>query len=220
MTGARGRSAGAAAKAPAAPPRPVEPRFFKRAEDFRRWLEKHHATTTELVIGFYKAAHGIGMSVPEAVEEALCFGWIDGRVQRIDDQRHSVRFTPRKPGSIWSAVNLRRAEALEAAGRMTDVGRAVWRGRHPARQKIYSFEQIEHVPLAPELAATLAAVPKAQRFFDAQTASYKRVAVHWVMSAKQAATRARRMATLVESSAAGQFAPPFRYGASAPKKAT
>lgn len=197
-----------------------EPRFFRRRQDFRRWLEKHHATETELLVGFHKVGSGLaGMPLPEAVEEALCFGWIDGHLRRIDETSFQVRFTPRRPGSIWSAVNLRRAERLEQDGKMTDAGRAVWQGRDTRRAGLYSFEQPREAALSDELREALDASPTARAFFDAQVPSYRKTATFWVMSAKQEATRARRMASLIESSEAGQFAPPFRFGGAKPKPA-
>ncbi len=126
-------------KSPVPPPAVV---FFASAAEFRRWLEKNHATTRELQVGFYKKSSGRGgLSYPEAVDEALCFGWIDGILRKLDDERYTHRFTPRRPGSIWSNVNVGHVERLRAAGRMHAAGLAAFAARSAAKTGIYSFEQ-------------------------------------------------------------------------------
>lgn len=196
----------------------VEPRFFTSAAEWRKWLEKNHSRQSELTLGFWKASLKKGLlSVPQAVEEALCFGWIDGRGHNLDAERYAVRFTPRKKGSIWSAVNIARMQKLEADGRMTEHGRAVYANRNPKRAGLYSFEQPEESKLTPELAGLMAADAKATRFFEAQTPSYRRTAVFWVMSAKKEETREKRMQVLVASSHEHALAPPFAFGTAKPK---
>ena len=145
------------------------------------------------------------MSWPESVDEALCFGWIDGVRKRIDDSAYTIRFTPRKPGSIWSAVNIAKVAQLQASGRMRPEGVAAFAKRTEARSKIYSHEQDTTAELS---AAELQAFQRneaAWRFFtDATPPSYKKVVLHWICSAKKPETRAARLAKLVEASAAGQ----------------
>jgi uncharacterized protein YdeI (YjbR/CyaY-like superfamily) len=179
-----------------------EPRFFGSAKAWRAWLEKNHATATELVLGFHKAnSDRSGMTRPEAVDEALAFGWIDGRVNG-GDTTWSVRFTPRQPKSIWSAVNLRRVEELKAAGRMHAAGLATHESRDPERQKKYSFENRD-AKLPPAMARKFRAEKKAWTNFEKLPPSYKHPAIWWVVSARQEATRERRLAALIADSAAG-----------------
>lgn len=187
----------------------VTARYFGSAAEFREWLAEHHASASEVLVGFYKrAAHPDAMSWPESVDEALCYGWIDGVRKRVDDERYTIRFTPRKPRSIWSAVNLRKVEQLIAEGRMTPAGLRAYETRDTARAKQYSFEQDE-VELGAEREALFRRNRKAWSFFSAQAPSYRRVATWWVISAKQEPTRERRLAKLIEHSAAGERVPQF-----------
>jgi len=129
----------------------VEPTFFATPAGFRDWLEVHHADAPELLVGYYKKGSGrASMTWPESVDEALCFGWIDGIRRRIDDERYSIRFTPRRARSVWSAVNIRRAGELIAEGRMTPAGLAAFEARDEARSAIYSYEQRHKAKLDPE----------------------------------------------------------------------
>lgn len=186
--------------------------FFTDAAEFRAWLEANHTTATELWMGLYKKhVPDRGLTWEDAVIEALCFGWIDSVAQRIDDDATRQRWTPRKKGSTWSNVNVAHVERLIAEGRMTPAGLAAYEARDPAKTGIYSFEQDSHA-FTPEHAALLAADVDAQRWWDAATESYRRVAMHWVAGAKQQATRDRRMAQLTEDSAAGRLIPSQRYG--------
>jgi len=185
------------------------PRFFRSAKEWRSWLEKNHAAKTEQWVGFHKVGSDRkGITYKEAVDEALCFGWIDA-VRRGGDATWSIRFTPRKKGSIWSAVNLRRIEELKAEGRVAPPGLAVHDGRDLAKQKKYSFENRDTV-LAPHYEKRFRAAAAAWRWFEAMPRSYRHPAVWWVMSAKQEATRERRLATLIEDSAAGRKIKPLR----------
>ena len=130
----------------------MTPRFFATPQDFRRWLEKHHTDATELWVGFYKKSSGRpSITWPESVDEALCAGWIDGLRKRVDDESYMIRFTPRKAGSIWSAVNTRRAAELLKEGRMRPAGRAAFEARDPKKTNLYSFEQRQAAALAPAL---------------------------------------------------------------------
>ena len=180
----------------------MKPAFFKSAADFRRWLDQHHATEPELLVGFYRKALGRGITYPEALDEALCFGWIDGVRRRIDAEAYTIRFTPRKPRSNWSAVNIQRVRVLISQGLMKPSGLHVFHERDE-RKAAQSSNERDHESLDPALDATLRANPKAASFFDAQPPGYRKTVISWVMSAKKEETRARRLAHLIERSASG-----------------
>lgn len=183
--------------------KPPKPRFFTSQARFRAWLESNHAKAPELWVGFWKKASGRGgLTYDEAVEESLCFGWIDGLVRSFDADAYMQRFTARKPKSTWSAVNLRKVEALKSAGRMAPAGLAAYEGRDPKRAGLYSFEN-RHVVLGPAFAKRLRARKDAWAFFEKQPPGYRRMAAFWVMSAKKEETRERRFAQLLEDSAKG-----------------
>lgn len=187
----------------------MKPRFFRKPAELRAWLARHHASATELVVGFYRRQSGRpGVSWPESVDEALCFGWIDGVRRRIDAASYTIRFTPRKRGSVWSAINIRRAGVLAAAGRLEAAGQRALEARRANRSGVYSYEQ-RPTELAAPYSALLAKNRAAKRFFDAQPPSYRRAAIWWVLSAKREETRLRRLATLTELSAAGNWIPQF-----------
>lgn len=189
---------------------PPTPHYFASADDFRRWLETHHDSHRELVVGFHKVGTGTpSMTWTESVREALCFGWIDGVRRRVDDERYSIRFTPRKAGSIWSAVNLQHVEALIAEGRMHAAGLAAHAARTDAKSKVYAFEQSD-VAFSDADLAQFTAVPKALAFFERQPAGYRKQATWWVISAKQDATRAKRLAQLISCSGDGERLPQYR----------
>jgi len=183
-----------------------EPIYFTSADEMRQWLAEHHSTDTQLVVGYWKKHTGRpSLTWSQAVDEALCVGWIDGVARRVDDERHIQRFTPRKPGSTWSKVNIAKVEALTAAGHMLPPGRAAFQARTEARSGIYSFEQDPAaLEPTPRLKESLLARPGAWEWFMAQAPSYRRAAVWWVISAKREETTTRRLATLVEDSAAGR----------------
>lgn len=176
---------------------------FATAAEFRRWLEKNHASAAELQVGFYTKASGkAGMTYPEAVEEALCFGWIDGIIRKIDADTYTHRFTPRKPGSIWSTLNVARAERLIRAGRMRPAGLAAFRARSAKKTGVYSFEKRpEKLPAAFE--KLFRADPTAWAGWKKFPPGYRRTAIHWVTSAKQAETRGRRLARLIALTSRG-----------------
>ncbi|MGD9711437.1 MAG: YdeI family protein [Thermomicrobiales bacterium] len=187
-----------------------EPVFFDHAGDFRRWLEAHHASSQEIVVGFFKAGtRSTRMTWSEAVDQALCFGWIDGVGRRIDDERHAIRFTPRKPGSIWSKVNVAKVAALEARGLMHPAGRAAFAQRRPDRTGVYSHEN-DPSTLDPHREARFRANAAAWEYFSRRAPSYQRAALHWVMTAKKEETRERRFEQLLENSANGLDVPPLR----------
>jgi uncharacterized protein YdeI (YjbR/CyaY-like superfamily) len=182
----------------------MQPTFFATPADFRQWLQEHHHTERELLMGFYKKGSGRpSITWPESVVEALCFGWIDGVRRSVDDESYTIRFTPRKRGSIWSAVNMRLVEELIRDGRMQPAGLAAWQARDPAKSAIYSFEQKEAARLAPEMEARFRENAQAWKFWEAQPPGYRKTATHYVVSAKREDTRARRLQTLIDDSAAG-----------------
>jgi uncharacterized protein YdeI (YjbR/CyaY-like superfamily) len=181
------------------------PVFFERAADWRRWLEKNHATAAELLVGLHrKTADRATLTYPQALDEALCFGWIDGVRRSLDPGRWTIRFTPRKAKSTWSLVNLRRAKALKKEGRMAHPGLKAFDGRDRARSGRYSFEQRTAPKLDRESARAFRAKARAWTFFQAQPQGYRKTATFWVMSAKKAETRARRLAQLVADSERGR----------------
>ena len=193
----------------------TDARFFATPAAWRRWLAEHHATVGELWVGFHKRATGRpSITWPEAVDGALCYGWIDGVRQRIDDERYRIRFTPRRARSAWSAVNVRRAKELIAEGRMTPVGLRAFEARDEAATA-YTYEQRAAPAFAPADERRFRADTGAWRFWEASPPSYRRIATFWVVSAKRAETRERRLATLIAESAAGRrIGPTRRDGAS------
>jgi uncharacterized protein YdeI (YjbR/CyaY-like superfamily) len=183
------------------------PRAFRSPAAFRAWLATHHATTPELVVRLFKVASAHrGIVYPQALDEALCFGWIDGVRRRHDAESYTIRFTPRKPRSIWSRVNIAHVERLLAAGRMAPSGLAAYAARDDARTALYSFERRE-AKLAPAYARAFRAKARAWAFFQGEAPWYRRTCTHWVMSAKREETRARRLAQLIACSAAAQRIP-------------
>jgi uncharacterized protein YdeI (YjbR/CyaY-like superfamily) len=193
------------------PERPAT--FFSGPEEFGAWLAANHDTATELWMGLYKKhVPDRGLTWEQGVIEALCWGWIDSVAQRIDDDARRQRWTPRKPTSNWSSINIATVERLKAEGRMQPSGLAAYERRSADRSGIYSYESLGSVEFPPEYAARLAADAAASAFLEVATATYKKLARHWVMSAKQEATRDKRMAQLLEDSAAGRLIPSQRYG--------
>ncbi len=183
-------------------------RFFPTPQEFRAWLQQHHATTTELLVGFYKEKTGLpSITWPESVDEALCVGWIDGVRRRIDDTCYSIRFTPRKAVSIWSAVNIQRVEELTAEGRMCPAGLAAFAKRSAKKSRTYAYEQGDNVTLDLESERQFRSNPRAWKFFQAQAPWYKKKMIWHVISAKRQPTMAKRLAKLIELSAAGERAP-------------
>ena len=180
------------------------PKFFASAAAFRKWLERHHASKGELWLGLWKKDSGRkGLTYEEAVDEALCFGWIDGLAKSHDERSYKQRFTPRKPRSVWSAINLGKIERLKAAGRMAKPGLDAFENRDPRRTGLYSFENRD-VKLSAAFAKRFRAQARAWAFFEKQPPGYRRLMAFWVMSAKRDETRERRLARLIERSAAGE----------------
>ena len=181
----------------------MKPAFFKSPTDFRDWLARHHADAGELLVGFYRKESGRGgIAYPEALDAALSFGWIDGVRKRLDAEAYTIRFTPRKPGSTWSAVNIARVGELTSRGLMQPPGLRAFQERDERKTRQYSYER-EQAELDPALNAALRTNRKAATFFDAQPPGYRRIATFWVMSAKKEETRTRRLAHLIERSASG-----------------
>jgi uncharacterized protein YdeI (YjbR/CyaY-like superfamily) len=184
--------------------------FFKSPAEWRRWLERNHDTSRELWVGYYKKGSGKpSITWPESVDEALSFGWIDGIRKSVDDESYTIRFTPRRPRSIWSEVNVKRARELIEMGRMHPAGLKVFEERVQERSGIYAYEN-QRRELADSYLGTLKANKKAWEFFRAQPPGYQRTVGHWVMSAKKEETRAKRLATLIDDSANGRRIAPLR----------
>ncbi len=181
------------------------PIFFATPKDFRAWLKQNHATLTEQWVGFYRKASGRpSITWPESVDEALCVGWIDGLRKGIDAQSYMIRFTPRKPTSNWSSVNIGRVAELTKQKRMRPAGLRAFAARMDAKSGIYSYEQRKEAALEPSLVRQFRANPEAWRFFQAQPPGYRGLITWWVVSAKQEATRQKRLVKLIEESAAGR----------------
>lgn len=187
----------------------MKPTFFPTPQEFRQWLEKNHQTEKELLAGFSKVGSGKpSMTWPESVDQALCFGWIDGVRRSIDAESYSIRFTPRKPTSIWSAVNIKKMEELIKAGLMTEAGQQAFELRKEEKSAIYSHEN-ETAILSPEFEKQFKSNKKAWEFFNSQAPSYKKVMLHWIMSAKQEKTRISRLEKTIKESESGKRVPRF-----------
>lgn len=181
----------------------MEAQYFS-PEEFREWLEENHATETEVFVGFYKAKTGKSrMTWSESVDQALCFGWIDGRGNRVDDERNTIRFTPRRKGSTWSRINIAKVGELRRLGLMTPAGLAAFEARTEANSGIYSHEN-EPAAFSPELENRFRSNAGAWEFFQGQAPWYRRLATYYVMSAKREETREKRLGTLMDDSAAGR----------------
>lgn len=182
----------------------MKPKFFKTQADFRRWFEKHHLLSRELLVGFYKKGSGRpSITWPESVDEALCFGWIDGVRKSIDDVSYTIRFTPRKPTSTWSVVNIKRAQELIDQRLMHDAGLKAFQKRRENKSGIYSYEQrTEKLPKQYE--EPFKRNRKAWTFFQAQPPGYRKIVGWWIVSAKKEETRLKRLNQLIEESAQGR----------------
>jgi len=186
--------------------------FFKDGAEFGRWLAAHHDTETELWMGFYRKGHpDAGLTWEAAVREALCWGWIDSMAQGIDEHTRRQRWTPRKPTSNWSTININAVAELTAQGRMQPSGLAAFERRREDRSGIYAYENRER-DLPPAYAEQLAAKPGATAFWAIATPTYRKLATNWVLTAKQEKTRDARMAQLVDDCAAGRMIKSQRYG--------
>jgi uncharacterized protein YdeI (YjbR/CyaY-like superfamily) len=187
-----------------------EPVFFPTEADFRRWLKTNHATAVELLVGFWKKSSGKpSIDWPQARDQALCFGWIDGIRKSLGDDSYTIRFTPRRKGSVWSKVNVERFHALKAAGQMTAAGEAAFTGKEDRSH--YSYES-EPRRLEPEEEALLRRNEAAWTDWKKRPPGYRKVVLHWVTSAKKPETRAKRLATLIQCCAAGAKIPGYDIG--------
>lgn len=197
---------------------PVKPQFFPSPAAWRDWLEKHHGDTQELWVGLYKRESGRpSITWPEAVDGALCFGWIDGVRKSIDAISYKIRFTPRKPRSVWSAVNVKRATELSAAGLMHPAGLAAFQKREGKRSEIYSYEQRKSAKLPAAYEKKFRANKTGWMFFQAQAPWYQRICSFWVISAKKEETKLKRLAVLIEHSSQQRSVPPLTRPSKAAK---
>ena len=184
--------------------------FFKTQKDLRKWFEKNHLSKGELILGYYKkATKKPSVDWSESVDEAICFGWIDGIRRKIDEESYSIRFTPRNPKSHWSAVNLEKVKRLTKEGLMYPAGVEAFKKMDPKNSKQFAYEQ-KNITLDKNYEAQIKANKKAWAFFEKLAPSYRKVTIYWVMSAKQEATRQRRLKVLIESSEAGLKIPSLR----------
>lgn len=178
----------------------MEPIYFKNQEEFRNWLEYNHQTETELLVGYYKVDSGMpGMTWSQSVDQALCFGWIDGVRRSIDEKRYCIRFTPRKPTSIWSKINIDKIRELKKKGLIYPSGLSIFNNRKKSKSGIYSFEN-EPAKFSENLEAGFKTNIIAWDFFKSQVPSYQKMITHWIMSAKQEKTRLARLEKLISAS--------------------
>jgi len=181
----------------------MAPTFFAKQSDFRKWLQKNHTRKTELLVGFYKVGSGKpSISWSQSVDEALCFGWIDGVRKSIDKESYQIRFTQRKPASIWSTINIRKIKELRKQGLMQPAGLASFEKRTARKSGIYSYENDE-IPFTPQFEKKFKENKKAWKYFQSLAPSYRKVSTHWVMRAKQELTKIKRLNELIADSAAG-----------------
>lgn len=189
----------------------MKPLYFASPAEWREWLQEHHADTAELLVGLYKVGSGRpSVTWSQSVDQALCFGWIDGIRRSVDEARYVIRFTPRRQGSVWSAVNTRRVAELTKAGLMHPAGLEALKARKESKSEIYAYEQQrKNATLGPRYTAMLKANPKAWRFFQSQPPGYQRTMSWWVVSAKKEETRLRRLKALMADSAKGLIIQPL-----------
>lgn len=188
---------------------------FPNQAAFRQWLESNHDSAADLWVGYYRKGAGrTSMTYPEAVEEALCFGWIDGLTYRIDEEVHANRFTRRRKGSNWSGPNIAKIAELKEAGRMHGAGLRAFEERDWRKDQPYLRDHPLRQKLPPELETRIRTNPAAWTYWQAQRPSYRKEVAFWILSAKQEPTRERRMASLIEDSAAERPVKPMRYGRS------
>ncbi len=193
---------------------PASPHFFRTQADLRAWFEKNHDQGGELWVGYYKKGTGLAsVTWPESVDTALCFGWIDGLKRSVDEKSYTLRFTPRRKRSHWSARNLGRMKELIAEGLVAEPGLAAYERRDRRKEEQASYEQAGTVVLPTEYEARIRADADAWRYFKAARPSYRKQVTWWVVSAKREDTRLRRLGILIESSAAGEVIPPLRWAA-------
>jgi uncharacterized protein YdeI (YjbR/CyaY-like superfamily) len=184
---------------------PMKPRYFATPAAWRDWLARNHQSCPELWVGFYKKGTGrASITWPESVDQALCFGWIDGVRKSVDEERYVIRFSPRRPDSAWSVVNSKRVTELKKAGLMSPAGLKAAANRTAAKSAIYTYEQRRDATLGREYEALFKKQPLAWTYFSAQPPSYRRLCAFWVTSAKKEETRLRRLTSLIRDSAQGR----------------
>ena len=190
---------------------PIKPTFFSQASEFRNWLQSHHKREKVLWVGYYKKGTGLpSMTWPESVDQALCYGWIDGIRKRIDDISYMIRFTPRKPDSHWSTVNIGRVKELSQKKLMKPAGEAAFKKRKKENTARAAYEQ-KNVTLDPSYEKQLKENRKAWSYFSSSPPSYQNPCMWWIMSAKRESTRIRRLGVLIDSCEKGEKIPPFRW---------
>ena len=188
----------------------MNPTFFETPAHFRAWLEANHASDAELLVGYYKKGTGRpSMTWPESVDQALCFGWIDGIRRRIDEESYMIRFTPRRRGSNWSLVNIRKVQELIEQGLMQPAGLAAFEARDSDKSQEYSYENRPQ-GLDETYVSEFRRHPAAWQYWEAQPAHYRRGSAHWVMSAKREETRQKRLTTLIADSETGRWIALYR----------
>ena len=196
-----------------------KPLFFASLTEWRAWLEEHHAEVEELWVGFYKRDSGRpSITWPESVDGALCFGWIDGVRKSTDETSYKIRFTPRKPRSIWSAINIRRANELSKLGQMHPAGLAAFEKRDGDRSAIYAYEQRKSAKLPPEFEKKFRRQKDAWKFFQSRPPWYRRTSTYWVISAKREETREKRLAILIDCSSRNRNIPSLTPSAGSKKR--
>jgi len=190
----------------------MKPVFFATQSNLRKWFEKNYKTKTELIVGFYKVStQKPSVTWSQSVDEAICFGWIDGIRKSIDEKSYCIRFTPRNPKSNWSAVNIKKATELTNLGLMTPEGIAAFEKRKESNSAIYSYEQTVF-ELPNNFLNRLKKNKKAWKYFNSQTPSYRRIVTRWILSAKQETTKLNRLKTLIKDCEAGEKIKPMRVG--------
>jgi uncharacterized protein YdeI (YjbR/CyaY-like superfamily) len=183
----------------------VKPRYFATPEKFRAWLAKNHGKAVELLVGFHKKGTGkSSIDWPQSVDEALCYGWIDGVRRSLGDESYTIRFTPRRPGSIWSSINIRRIAALRKLGRMQPAGLAAYARRSRDRSAIYAYEQRDSAQLAAPELRVFKANAEAWEYFSALAPSYRQKSLYWVTSARKPETRKSRLERVIAMAAKKQ----------------
>lgn len=183
----------------------MEPHFFATQEDFRKWLDTNNKKETELLVGFYKVGSGKpSMTWPQSVDQALCYGWIDGVRRSLNEDSYTIRFTPRKPSSIWSAINIDKMDVLIAKNLVTPEGLAAYAKRTESKSRIYSHERTEDAQLSAEMEKVFKANKTAYEFFMKQAPSYRKTVIHLIVSAKQEKTQQSRFEKLLAASADGK----------------
>lgn len=183
----------------------LKPTFFKTPAEFRAWLKKNHKTAAEIVVGYYKKSSGKpSITWQESVDEALCFGWIDGIRRKYGEDSYGNRFTPRRPGSNWSAININRVEELKKLGRMQPPGLAAYDRRSEAKSRVYTYEQKSLEPFAPAIEKKFRANRKAWQFFETQPPYYRKLMYGWINGAKAEETQLRRLQKLITACEQGK----------------